>query len=96
MGILHQGVVDHQGEGDEYGIVATPSEAEIMAIRMQPGDGLIFHGELFHFTPANQTNRRRRAMQYHYAAQHCQRQAAEHAFDLPVEIESLDDFFGAP
>ena len=37
-----------------------------VAIPMQPGDALIFHGLIHHGTPANRTDRRRRAVQYHY------------------------------
>jgi len=37
-----------------------------VAVPMQPGDALIFHGLLHHGTPANRTDRRRRALQFHY------------------------------
>ncbi len=37
-----------------------------VAIPMEPGDALIFHGLIHHGTPANRTDRRRRAVQYHY------------------------------
>ena len=67
-GSHRQGVRPHAGEGDEYGLVDRPHEEEIVAIELEPGDGLLFHCELFHFTPANKTTHRRRAMQYHYMA----------------------------
>ena len=39
---------------------------------MKTGDALIFHGETYHYTPPNTTERRRRALQYHYGATYCQ------------------------
>ncbi len=65
----HQhGIVEHSGEGDEFGIVNVPRDEEVVAIPLNSGDALVFHGELQHFTPANLTNRRRRSIQYHYAS----------------------------
>jgi phytanoyl-CoA hydroxylase len=37
-----------------------------VAIEMQPGDALIFHGMVHHYTAPNSSNMRRRAVQYHY------------------------------
>ncbi len=37
-----------------------------VAVEMQPGDALIFHGLIHHFTAPNTSNMRRRAVQYHY------------------------------
>ncbi|GAB5537628.1 MAG: hypothetical protein Rubg2KO_38770 [Rubricoccaceae bacterium] len=39
-----------------------------VAVPMQPGDALLFHGLIHHGTPANRTDRRRRALQFHYRA----------------------------
>lgn len=38
----------------------------IVAVPMQPGDCLLFQGMLHHGTPANRTDQRRRAVQFHY------------------------------
>jgi phytanoyl-CoA hydroxylase len=38
----------------------------ILAVPMQKGDCLFFHGMLHHGTPANRTDERRRAVQFHY------------------------------
>ena len=40
--------------------------AERVAIEMQPGDALIFHSLLHHFTAPNTSDLRRRAVQFHY------------------------------
>ncbi|MEO1995016.1 MAG: phytanoyl-CoA dioxygenase family protein [Planctomycetaceae bacterium] len=65
----HQaGVVKHAGDGDAFGIVDEPRDDQLLAVPLSPGDALIFHGELQHFTPANTTNGQRRSLQYHYAA----------------------------
>jgi phytanoyl-CoA hydroxylase len=37
-----------------------------VALEMGPGDGLIFHALLHHFTGPNRSNRHRRAIQFHY------------------------------
>jgi phytanoyl-CoA hydroxylase len=39
---------------------------ERVAIEMQPGDALIFHSLLHHYTAPNTSDLRRRALQYHY------------------------------
>ena len=89
-GSHRDGVREHAGEGDEYGWVDKPDQNLIQAIELQPGDALIFHGELLHFTPANQTDQRRRAVQYHYAAKGCKqrpREAGDYPDDLQPELE---------
>ena len=42
-----------------------PRKAAV-AVPMEPGDALIFHGLIHHGTPANRSDRRRRALQFHY------------------------------
>ncbi len=69
-GSHRSGVVEHSGAGDEFGIVESPRKDQVVAVPLNPGDALVFHGELQHFTPANTTDRRRRSLQYHYAASH--------------------------
>lgn len=64
------GIVEHAGEGDEYGIVTPPADDCVLPVPLSPGDALVFHGELQHFTPENTTTCRRRSIQYHYASSH--------------------------
>lgn len=85
-GSHRNGVVHHAGDGDAYGWTEKPDAEQIRAIPLQPGDALVFHGELLHFTPANQTDQRRRAVQYHYASKHCT-QAPVGDGDYPFELE---------
>ena len=40
--------------------------AKRVPVEMQPGDALIFHGLIHHYTAANSSNMRRRAIQFHY------------------------------
>ena len=81
-----QGIVVHAGAGDEFGIVETPSPDSVVAIPLDPGDALIFHGQLFHYTPANQTELRRRAVQYHYVSRNTNRLNRPTPFDLQPEL----------
>ena len=37
-----------------------------VAVPMEPGDALLFHGLIHHGTPPNRSDRRRRALQFHY------------------------------
>ena len=52
-------------------IVAGSSRSHVdrgrrIAVEMEPGDALIFHSLLHHFTEPNTSNLRRRAVQFHY------------------------------
>ncbi len=49
-----------------------------VAVPMEPGDCLLFHGLLHHGTPANRTDRRRRAVQYHYRAEDVEKMSQEY------------------
>ena len=80
----HAGIVEHQGAGDAYGAVKSPPASEIVAVPLEAGDALVFHGELLHATPANRTAHRRRALQYHYAATDCRRLRDDYPFRLPA------------
>jgi len=53
-----------------YTLVNLPAKEEVVPLPMKPGDALVFHGELFHWTPPNVTKQPRRALQYHYATSH--------------------------
>ncbi len=44
--------------------LVTPEQAQL--IEMQPGDAMIFHACLHHYTAPNLSGLRRRALQYHY------------------------------
>merc|ERR1711871_460299 len=44
---------------------------QIVAVPLEPGDALLFHGETVHFTPPNTTNHMRRAIQVHYGSSLC-------------------------
>lgn len=45
---------------------SVPVERDV-AVPLQPGGALFFHGLLYHGTPNNTSNKRRRALQFHYA-----------------------------
>ena len=81
-GSHRRGIDSHEGTGDLYGLSKQPSFEEALAIPLQAGDGLLFHGELHHGTPANATKTRRRALQYHYASGACRSR-----LELEREIE---------
>lgn len=49
-----------------------------VAVPMRPGDCLLFHGLIHHGTPANHTDRRRRAVQYHYRAENVEKTSQEY------------------
>ena len=55
-----------------YSASAKPEVDATFAVPMQPGDALIFDGNLLHYTPPNTTQTRRRALQLHYASATCQ------------------------
>ena len=67
-GSHHHGLQPHAGSGDDFGLTEIPVAEEILPVPLEPGDALLFHCELFHFTPPNRTAQRRRALQYHYMA----------------------------
>ncbi|MCX7381577.1 MAG: phytanoyl-CoA dioxygenase family protein [Alphaproteobacteria bacterium] len=57
----------HENDFNLCRIVPEKLQAEQrVAVEMQPGDALIFHSMVHHFTAANTSNMRRRAVQYHY------------------------------
>jgi len=65
------GIGDHGGVADDYGLSTAPTADDAVACMMKAGDALVFHGETYHYTPPNRSDRRRRALQYHYASTHC-------------------------
>ena len=70
-GSHREGIGEHGGVADDYGLSSTPSQNNAIACIMKAGDALVFHGETYHYTPPNKSDRRRRALQYHYASTHC-------------------------
>ncbi len=80
------GVVEHAGRGDDYGATSPPSLQQAVTIPLDPGDALVFHGELLHYTPPNRTTSRRRAVQYHYASGTASRRCGTNEFDYQPEV----------
>lgn len=70
-GSHRKGIGEHGGVADDYGLSSTPAQNNAIACIMKAGDALVFHGETYHYTPPNKSDRRRRALQYHYASTHC-------------------------
>ena len=63
------GGVPHVHENDFNRCRIVPEKVlagQRVAIEMQPGDALVFHSMLHHYTAPNTSNMRRRAVQYHY------------------------------
>ncbi|MCW3475600.1 phytanoyl-CoA dioxygenase family protein [Limobrevibacterium gyesilva] len=63
------GAVPHVHENDFNRCRIIPPKVrarERIAIEMQPGDALVFHSLLHHFTAPNKSDLRRRAIQFHY------------------------------
>lgn len=63
------GGVPHQHEDDFNRCRIVESHIDRgrrIAVEMEPGDALIFHSLLHHFTEPNTSNLRRRAIQFHY------------------------------
>ena len=70
-GSHREGIGEHGGVADDYGLSSAPAQNNVIACIMKAGDALVFHGETYHYTPPNKSDRRRRALQYHYASTHC-------------------------
>ena len=87
----HLGIVEHSGRGDLYGAVESPNTESMISIPLQPGDALVFHGELLHFTPVNQTQKRRRAIQYHYASCAAQPISGMNEFEYDPELDIFQE-----
>jgi phytanoyl-CoA hydroxylase len=72
-GSHRRGLQPHDNAKGDYGLVTDPPMSEATPIPLRAGGALIFHGEILHYTPDNFSDRRRRALQYHYAASHCRK-----------------------
>lgn len=86
-----QGIAEHAGAGDEYGLVTPQSLEDAVPIPLKSGDALVFHGELYHYTPPNRTNNRRRAIQYHYASSKCRQTTGQDRFKIEPEVEIVGE-----
>lgn len=67
-------VVAHDKREGTPHLVIDPAMTAIarqIAVPMEPGDVLLFSSRLFHYTPANRSGQRRRALQIHYASSNC-------------------------
>lgn len=82
-----RGIADHAGAGDEYGLISPQSFEDAVPIPLNPGDALVFHGELHHYTPPNKTDNRRRAIQYHYASSECRQTTGQERFNIEPEVQ---------
>ncbi len=50
-GSHREGIGEHGGVADDYGLSAAPRERDAVACVMHTGDALVFHGETYHYTP---------------------------------------------
>ena len=91
-GSHRRGIVEHDGTGDLYSLTETPPPESVTPVPLSPGDALIFHGELFHYTPENRTDRRRRGIQYHYASSQTTRDGRGHWLDFEPELSICGHF----
>lgn len=68
-------VVRHTHEAGSAHKIIDPAlidSSRQLALPMEPGDVLLFASRLFHFTPPNRSEFRRRSLQIHYAGARCQ------------------------
>lgn len=71
---------------NDYVLLNQPSTENAAPIFLETGDALIFHGEIYHHTPPNKTDKRRRAIQYHYSSAKCQRTNDQTPYFIEPEI----------
>jgi len=67
-------VVEHSKMENTFHLVLPPELLEASrkkALPMDPGDVLLFASRVFHFTPPNLSEFRRRSLQIHYASSQC-------------------------
>ena len=80
------GTKEHGMVDDDYVLLNQPSTKNAVAIPLKAGDALIFHGEIYHYTPPNKTDKRRRAIQYHYSSAKCRRTHDQTPYFIEPEI----------
>ncbi len=89
-----RGILEHGGFKNEYGTLKAPSFEEAVAVPLKAGDALIFHGELLHGSPPNNTAARRRSMQYHYASSKCRRSKGWELYKVKPEAHVAGRDYG--
>jgi len=75
-------VVEHAKIENTFHLVLPPEMLDAsrkIALPMEPGDVLLFASRVFHFTPPNLSEHRRRSLQIHYASSHCRVAAGKNA-----------------
>ena len=80
------GTKEHGMVDNDYVLLNQPSTENAVPIFLETGDALIFHGEIYHHTPPNKTDKRRRAIQYHYSSAKCQRTNDQTPYFIEPEI----------
>ncbi len=80
------GTKEHDMIDNDYILVNPPSTENAVPIPLNAGDALIFHGEICHHTPPNRTDKRRRAIQYHYSSAKCRRTNDQTPYFIEPEI----------
>lgn len=85
-GSHHRGLIPHQMANDLILPDDAVDPAQVVVLPMRPGDGLVFSALLFHYTPPNRSDRRRRALQLHYAAAHCRNTRSGTPFVAEMQI----------
>lgn len=89
-----RGILEHGGFKNDYGTLWAPSFEEAVAVPLKAGDALMFHGELLHGSPPNNTDERRRSMQYHYASSRCRRTEGWEFYKVKPEVHVAGRDFG--
>ncbi|MDE0298671.1 MAG: phytanoyl-CoA dioxygenase family protein [Candidatus Poribacteria bacterium] len=80
------GTKEHDMINNDYILVNPPSAEHAVPIPLRAGDGLVFHGQIYHHTPPNRTDKRRRAIQYHYSSAKCRRTNDKTPYYIEPEI----------
>ena len=80
------GIGEHDMVNNDYVLLNPPSIEGAVPMPLKAGDALIFHGEIYHHTPPNRTDKRRRAIQYHYSSTKCRRTSDPTPFFIEPEL----------
>ena len=80
------GIAEHGMVDGDYVLLNPPPSENAVPIPLRAGDALVFHGEIYHHTPPNRTDKRRRAIQYHYSSAKCHRNNDETPYFIEPEF----------
>ena len=80
------GTKEHGMVNNDYVLLNPPSTENAEPIPLRAGDALVFHAEIYHHTPPNKTDKRRRAIQYHYSSTKCRRTKDQTPYFIEPEI----------